>query len=480
MKHIVIIGGGISGLTAAYELSLTQRTGADIRFTLLEASPRLGGIIETETLDLPSGHFTVECGPDGWVSEKPWARDLAVELGLTDSLVASNDAVRRTYLLRDGSLLPLPEGMRMMVPTNEAAILENPLLNAAARQAYLDEPARAAELRTLAANNSSDISVADFIRRHFGEEVTRTFGRPLLAGIFGGDIERLSAASVMPGMLALEKEHGSLIVGLRAVSSTTATAERSIFTTLRSGLGSLINALAAALPASSIRLKAPALSITRTASHWNISIPNDNLTADAVILATPASGTLSLLGSTDTQLAALHEIPASSAVIVAMAFNQPLDIPSGLGILPTGFGFLVDQPQPGFSPHFLATTFLHQKYPHSAPPGTALLRVFFGGPDFELSRLGSNLSGGDADLAVAQLQRLWPQLPSPAATIVRHWPNSLPQYEIGHRARIAAITERVQNIPGLVLLGNAYHGVGLPDLIRDARSSVRSLLARIL
>ncbi len=283
--------------------------------------------------------------------------------------------------------------MRMMVPTSESAILDNPLLNDAARQAYLDEPARAAELRTLAANDSSDISVADFLRRHFGEEVTRTFGRPLLAGIFGGDIDRLSAVSVMPGMIALEKQYGSLILGLQSQASSTPdlpappSAARSIFTSLRSGLGSLTDALALSLPAGSVRLAEPAVSITRDSSRWLVSTRQNQFTADAVILATSPRAAQSLLTPIDAELAALHAIPSSSAVIVALAFSPAFP-------LPAGFGFLVEQPQPGFDPAFLATTFLHQKYPHSTPAGAALLRVFFGGPDFNSSRLAPTLPFG--------------------------------------------------------------------------------------
>lgn len=471
MKHVVIIGGGISGLAAAYEICLAQNNGAPVRFTLLEASSRLGGTVETETIELPSGKFIIECGPDGWVSEKPWAAELANELGIGDDIVPSNDALRRTYLLRDGSLLPLPEGMRMMVPTSEAAIHENPLLSDAARQAYLAEPGRAEELRTLAANDSSDISVADFVRRHFGDEVTRTLARPLLAGIFGGDIERLSAAAVMPALIALEREHGSLILGLRAKG--TSSGSSSIFTTLRPGLGSLIDALRAAieptLSQNSLRLREAALSIRRAAPHWVVTTSSEEITADALVLATPAHITRSLLVSVDSELAELHEIPSSSAVIVGLAFEEPLE-------LPQGFGFLVEHPQARFDPSFLATTFLHQKYPHTAPPDSSLLRVFFGGPDFSDS---DEADEAWSERALAQLRLLWPRLPSPSATLVHRWPHSLPQYEIGHRARIAAIFERGEHLPALTLLGNAYRGVGIPDLIRDSRAATRSLLTRI-
>jgi len=178
---VAVIGGGIAGVSAAYELA---RSGAE--FTLYEASGRLGGIVETVRRD----GFVVECGPDSWVTEKPWARELAVELGLEDEIIPSNDHLRRTYIVRGRELVAMPDGMRMMVPTKWEPLLNSPLFSEEAKQAYLREPKRAEELK--AAVPEADESVASFVRRHFGDEVTDTVGAPLLAGVFGGDVDQLS------------------------------------------------------------------------------------------------------------------------------------------------------------------------------------------------------------------------------------------------------------------------------------------------
>lgn len=473
MKRIAIIGGGISGVTAAHELARMQRNGEAIEFALYESSDRLGGIVKTcHAILSGAGHCVIELGPDGWVTEKPWARELAIELGLRADLLPSNDAQRRTLLLRDGKLEAVPDGMRMMVPLDEAAIRDSPLLSEAARQAYLDEPSRAVELRKLAADTTSDISVAEFVRRHFGEEATRTFAGPLLAGIFGGDIEKLSAHSVMPFFVALESEHGSLITGLRAQSAARDSGKLAppIFTSLRTGLSSLIDAMAARLPAGSTRLQEQVFAIARNSSGWTVTTAAGTESYDAVLLATPAHVTRSLLTPVDRDLAELHDIPASSAVLVALAYGERI-------ALPNAFGFLVQQPQNEVHPALLAGTFSHVKYPHTTPASGMLLRVYFGGPQI------SQVEGMDDDaivgLAQQQLRRLFPEIPAAALSIVQRWPNSLPQYEIGHEDLLRQIESRITALPGLYLLGNAYRGVGLPDMVRGARAQARTAVAPV-
>src|ERR1019366_6699074 len=220
MRRIAIIGGGIAGLTAAYEIACQSRAGAPVEAVLFESSNRLGGVIET----VCEGGFTVECGPDGWVSAKPWARELAIQLGLADDLIPSNDASRKTWILLDkhllgtpadpaGRLVPMPDGFNMMVPRDLNALDHSPLFSDAAIAAYRAEPARAAELR--AAAPPQDESVADFTLRHFGPEDLDRVAAPLLSGVFGGDVRRLSVRAVMPAFVAMEREHGSLIVALQ-------------------------------------------------------------------------------------------------------------------------------------------------------------------------------------------------------------------------------------------------------------------------
>jgi oxygen-dependent protoporphyrinogen oxidase len=249
MRRIAIIGGGIAGLTAAYELARLARDGAPVEAVLFESS-RLGGIIET----VREGGFTAEAGPDGWVTAKPWARELAVELGLGDELISSNDATRKTWVYLSqphlstpdnpsGRLVPMPDGLNMMVPTDLAALDGSPLFTDAAIAAYRAEPARAAEL--LAAIPASDESIADFTLRHFGPEVLERVAAPLLSGVFGGDVRTLSVRAIMPAFVEMERRHGSLITALQIASHRQPSNEApSIFTSLRSGLGTLVDRIA--------------------------------------------------------------------------------------------------------------------------------------------------------------------------------------------------------------------------------------------
>jgi len=443
---IAILGGGLAGVTAAYELARLRKAGAPIHATLFEANSRLGGIIET----IHQNNFTIECGPDGWLTEKPWARELAEELGLATQ--PSLDAQRKTYLLSaDKKLVPMPDGMRLMVPTNLSAIEQSPLLSETAKQAYRDEPARAAELRAQAP--SSDESVASFVRRHFGDEVTRTFAAPLLAGVFGGDVETLSVRAVMPALVAMEHEHGSLITALAASGTKPAPKNANaapIFTTLRDGMGSLIDAMAAHLH--DVRLQTPVIVLERNAALWRVHFADQTEEFDAVILATPSNATRALLRNIDAEAAELLPREASSAAIVALAFAE--DIP-----LPAGFGFLAPA---NTGSQLLACTFTHQKFSGRVPAGSSLLRAFFSGEQWMQATDDELIA-----LAHKELSAILGPLPAPTIQIARRMPHSLPQYAVGHLERIAALHARVPK--GLRLIGNAYTGVGIPDLIREAR-----------
>jgi oxygen-dependent protoporphyrinogen oxidase len=438
-RRVAIVGGGIAGVTAAWQL---HRLGCE--FTLYEASDRLGGIVETVRRD----GFTIECGPDGWVSEKPWARALAEELGLGAELIGSNDATRVTYILSGGKLVPMPDGMRMMVPTDLDALEGSSLFSAAAREAYAREPGRADELRASAPEN--DESVATFVERHFGLEVLEKIGAPLLSGVFGGDIRRLSVRAVMPAFVAMEREHGSLILALRAKQSASRGSQGTVFTSLADGTQKLIDRMVAELPASSVSLNSRITEI----------LPDGG----DLILATPAHMTRKLLGGIAPPRAAeLLDVEASSAVVVALAFEQEFPLPGG-------FGFLVPA---GEDCRLLAATFVDQKFPGRVPEGGRLLRAFFGG---EAAPVIADRSDDEiVRLAIAELEKVLGRLPAASFSVVRRWPLSLPQYGVGHLERVAELEGLVREIPGLWLLGNAYHGVGLPDLVRDARAVARTI-----
>lgn len=460
--RIAIIGGGIAGLSAAYELA---RSGTD--FVLFEASGRFGGIVETMRRD----GFVVECGPDSWVTEKPWARELAIELGLEDEIIPSNDKQRRTYIARGRELVAMPDGMRMMVPTKWEPLLSSPLFSWQARLAYLREPKRAEDLK--ASIPESDESVASFVRRHFGDEATDTIAAPLLSGIFGGSIDRLSARAVMPMFVKMEREHGSLISALQK-SSRSAEKDASVFTTLKSGLQTLIDRMVAALPASCVRLRNAVTNIDRNGERWWTSASGISEEFDAVIVATPADATRRLLAPIDAAFAELLAMDASSAIVVAFAFAQ--ETAKRLRI-PRGFGFLVPQASAANQDaKLLACTFVDQKFSNRVPDGAVLLRAFFGGESAPLL-LGSS-DDEIVSLARRQLSMFLGPLPEPSFAVVRRWPRSLPQYAVGHLDRMERLEERVRSVPGLHLIGNAYYGVGLPDLVKQGREAARRILSK--
>lgn len=456
-RRIAILGGGIAGLTAAYELSKLSSPEKPLHVALYEASPRLGGIVET----VREGGFIIEGGPDGWVSEKPWARELAIELGLGDELIYSNDDERRTYVLIDGILRAMPSGMRMMVPVDLAALDASDLFSDEAKRSFHQEIHRAAQLKASAPTH--DESVAQFVHRHFGDEVLDKIGAPLLSGVFGGDVTQLSVRAVMAPFVAMEREHGSLIAGLKA--RETATAKKTpIFTTLRNGLGTLIDRMTAAIPQEWIHLGVAAETLRRDGEKWLVTTVAGQESFDALMLAAPAHIARELLAPLDSRAAELIQMDASSAVVVGFGFDEAAAAP-----VPSGFGFLVP---PSSNNLLLACTFMDQKFNDRVPPGGRLLRAFFGA-----NKARRVLQCGNDEIsAIARMElaRILGPLPEPRVTVIRRWPLSLPQYGVGHLERMAELEERVRGLKDLWLLGNGYRGVGLPDLVRDARAAARA------
>ncbi|HZY61158.1 MAG TPA: protoporphyrinogen oxidase [Edaphobacter sp.] len=457
MKRIAIIGGGIAGLTAAYELSRMAKEGAAIEVVVFEASHRLGGIVET----VREGGFVIECGPDAWVTEKPWARSLAEELGLGNEIIYSNDPERKTYVLLGGQLKALPDGMRMIVPGDLDALERSDLFSAEAKLAYRREVERSAELKANAPQE--DESIASFVQRHFGDEVLHKIGAPLLRGVFGGDVTTLSARAVMAPLVAMEREHGSLITAMQRRSAGDGK-QGSVFTTLRSGLGTLVDTMIAAIPQRWIRLGTAVNSVVHNGARWRLKTSTSEEDFDEVLVATPVDVTKQFLRPIDATAAELLAMDSSSAVVVAFGFAD-----TGLS-LPPGFGFLVPE---GSGSLLLACTFVDQKFEHRAPASGKLIRAFFGSNAAErMMRCGNDEV---AAVARMELAHILGALPEPQITVVRRWPRSLPQYAVGHLERMEELTERLTKLDGLHLLGNAYHGVGLPDLIRDARSTARQI-----
>lgn len=456
MRRIAIVGGGIAGLAAAYELARLTKD-SQIQVVLFESSARLGGIIET----VREGEFVIECGPDGWVTEKPWARELAEELGLGSQVVPSNDGQRKTYVLTGGRLVAIPDGMRMMVPKNLKYIDSSGLFSDSAKLGFHTELERAEELK--ANTPGKDESVADFVRRHFGLEVVEKIGAPLLSGVFGGDAEKLSVRAVMAPFVAMEQEHGSLI---RALQTREKMPQQSVFSSFTSGIGILIDRIVASIPQDWVRLNDAVRFLSYGEEGWLIGTTHEVERFDAVLMAAPVDVARSLLQPVDGRMAELMQMEASSAVVVGFGF------PDGSKLsVPPGFGFLVPR---GSGSLLLACTFVDQKFPGRVPEGGRLLRAFFGGESAErLMKCGNDEI---AAIARGELARILGPIPEPQVSVVRRWPRSLPLYAVGHLDRMAELDARTKELKGLWLLGNGYRGVGVPDLIRDARAAAREVM----
>jgi oxygen-dependent protoporphyrinogen oxidase len=464
-------------LTAAYELAKARQCGAPISEFLIEADNQLGGVVRTDHLE----GFVLEGGPDSFISEKPEAAALCRELGLGDSLIGSNDEGRQTFILHNGHLVPIPDGLMLLAPTRLMPVLNSTLLPLSSKLMLATEwfvtPTKARD---------TDESIGTFVRRHFGKAMLDNIVDPLLAGVYGGDAKSLSVESVLPRFREMENQYGSLVRGALATRRQMRKAARkkasdaapdgkkinSLFVTLKDGLGELIKALEARLDPTRIHLGQRVMSIERAEHHWKSPYRircegNQSFDADAIILALPVHACAPFFsflseGSAD----AFREVPYSSAITVNLGYDEAV-----AAALPAGFGFLVPAKE---RCRLLACTFVHNKFPHRAPPGKALLRCFLGGTrDPEVMELTNN----EILLLVRrELRNILGLDTLPMFSLVSRWPSAMAQYNVGHRDRITRITNLIEKYPRLYLAGNAYSGIGISDCIRTGRAAATQAL----
>jgi len=451
---VAVIGGGIAGLSAAYEL---HKVGAE--FTLFEASDRLGGVIRTERV----GDFLMEGGPDSWLSEKPAARELCAELGIESELIGSNDARRKTYVLIGGRLLPLPDGLQFFVPTNPAATFLSPLFPIGTKMRFVREWLGGARKW-----NNEDESVADFVERHFGAEVVDRLAEPLLAGVYGGHPRELSMQAVLPRMTKMEAERGSLIRGMMSSRKNHSGARAAIFTSLKPGMQALVDALVKQLPPESLRKKCEVREITLQ-GKWKLRANGAAEEFDSLIVALPAPSAGNLLQSTAAEIAGqLKAIRYSSTVIVQFAYAH-----TRAPKLPPGFGVLVPRTE---NRRVRAITFVHEKFDARVAAGGALIRMFLGGTaDEAILRVGDNEIFATAKRELLEILSIREE---PVAMRVFRWPVAMAQYEVGHLTRLEVIRRQLGGMPTLALAGNVYGGIGVPDCIRSGREAARKILAK--
>jgi oxygen-dependent protoporphyrinogen oxidase len=461
---LIVVGGGLSGLAAAHRaVELARERGRPLELTLLEGADRLGGTIQTERRD----GFLVECGPDSFLSEKPWALALCRRLGVEDRLIGTDDGFRRVFVVFRGRLHPLPDGFQLLAPTRLRPFLASSLFS------WPGKLRMACDL-LLPRGGSPDESLGAFVRRRLGREALERVAQPLVGGIYTADPDELSLGATMPRFLEMERRERSVILALwraarRApdLHAGTSGARWSLFVTFAEGMEELIRLLATRLPPGAVRLKERAAAVERDGGGWRVTTAGGAVfTGDALILSPEAHQVARLLRYVDPGLAHLLEgIPYASSATVTLAYRRadirhPLD----------GFGFVV--PQVERRP-VIAGTFSSVKYPGRAPEGHALLRVFIGGALNE-----SALEGDDevlVETARAQLGELLGVTGAPRFTRVARYPHAMPQYHVGHAARAAAIDLAVARHAGLRLAGGAYHGVGIADCVRSGEEAAEGV-----
>ena len=474
--RVAIIGGGIAGLAAAYELEQARKAGADLVYDLFEAGTRLGGVIASDRID----GTVIERGPDSFLTEKPAALELCRELGLESQFVASDDERRKTYIVVRNRLLEMPDGLMFLVPTKLLPTLTTPLFS------WWTKLRMAFELLRMQGPRREDESVARLVERHYGHQVVERLADPLLSGIYGGDAEQLSAQAVLPRLVDMEAKYGSLTRGMLVEmalrkSATSEDGEEkpakpAIFTTLALGLQQLIDALVAQLSPANLHLGTKIGRLTQFIDGWSIAPSGTSQTGteasaattfDAVIVATPAWAAADLLCGVDAELSnALAEIPYSSSITVNLVFDG-ID----LDPLPPGFGFLVPRVE---GRAILACTFIDRKFPGRTAPGKTVLRVFLGGANNAM--LGDADDEAIAELVLRELFEILTISAVPELVEVQRWPRAMAQYSVGHKERQVRIQSRLATLQGLHLAGNAYDGIGISDCIRLGRGAARKVL----
>jgi oxygen-dependent protoporphyrinogen oxidase len=448
MTDAVIVGAGIAGLSAAFELKKLGRS-----FVMLDRASRTGGVILSEQI----GDFVVDGGPDSILTQKPEGIALCKELGIADRLVPTKPP-RLAYIQRGGRLHALPAASVLGIPTQFGPFVRTHLFT------WTGKARMGLEMFVPARTDDRDESIGSFMRRRFGDEAVTYLAEPLLAGIHAGDVDRLSVRALFPRFVETERKHGSLLRAFRRQRPSSASSSDGVFRSFPGGLSELVRALTDAIPRESIRLGTGAARITREGAVQTAD--GASHAGRALILTSPAYVTADLVRDVDAELARLcSEIPYASSGTVALAFpraavSHPLH----------GSGFVVPRVE---RTGITAASWLSSKWPNRAPDDQVLMRAFVGG-----ARDPSVLDKQDDELVSIALAALRPVLGirgEPSFTRVYRFERKSAQHEVGHLDRMAAIERRLESTPGLFVTGSGFRGVGIPDCVADARATARKV-----
>ena len=473
MKRAIVIGGGISGLSAAYYLQQeVAQSGLDIEVILIEKERRFGGCIFTEKID----GFTIEGGPDCFLVEKPWAIQLCEELGLEDRLLCTNEENRRVFILSRGKLHELPEGFILMVPTSLTPFLKSSLISLPGKFRM------AMDLFLPGKRSPEEESLAQFIKRRLGNEALEKIAEPLVAGIHAGTPETMSLSSTFPRFIQLEEEHRSLILGMLArmrkaaeLAQKRSGPKRTMFMSLVDGMMELTDELKAKLDKRSllsdkrvIRINHPRETALPSNATYEIHLQDGGtLEADSVILATPTYVTAELVqdlaGTLSEVLLSIRYVSTATISLVyrGSEIHHPLD----------GFGFVIPRAE---KRKIMASTWTSVKFAHRSPSDSILLRVFVGGAQNEdLVGMNDELI---IDMVRKELRDIMGITAHPLLTRIYRWNRSMPQYVLGHGEKLSRIEETLLHYPGLYLTGCAYRGIGISDCIHDGKLTAERVL----
>jgi oxygen-dependent protoporphyrinogen oxidase len=486
VKHVIIIGGGVAGLGAAYKLKRAADEGHPVRFTLIEKNERLGGCLATEYIDDPETgeRFIVDGGSDAFITSKPGVHRVAKLLGIFDEEVRTCDENKKTLILKSGRLVELPDGIMMFAPTKLVPLATTSLYSwpAKLRMALDLVIPRKQKWAPGETAQQHDETLESFVVRRMGRESLDRLAEPLVGGVHASDPAKMSLAATFPNLLEMEQEHGSLVRGFLAQRKLVEEQKRkhppkpgakrfTFFSSFAQGMQFFIEALADTLGREHIRAGVGVESVLRDADgSWRVALDGGEvLEADAVIIATPSWAASRMLADADPRVRELLDsIPFSSSATVPMAFREE-DCPFDTKF----FGILVPLVE---NRPLMAVTMSSAKWPDRAPEGRVLLRGFVGGP-----RNQEIMGKSDDELVEivrAQLVDILGLKPDakPLFSRVFRWTMGMPQYTMGHLDRMDELDSLVDRVGGLALAGGSYRGVGVPNCLEGGESAASKVL----